>query len=229
MLNNILYLYYIFNMFSLYITQKAVDLFNSFFTKKNNKNLIIDPFSCIVRLAILSFKPKGTKISIYDNKITYNDPTVFQGPIRWSQGDNREDLHNLYSPIVKALEWYDYNNPTIKNIFELSKVGLNKLKDSYNKSSSISHSITYYISLIEEKLIQTDNESTLDNDDNVIFKELKKLWNQNEITIVNTMLTEMKSTQVDELHSLINALESILSIKEKRVKSIIIENTTQLK
>ena len=39
----------------------------------------------------------------------------------------------------------------------------------------------------------------------------------------------MKTSRKDEQESLINALESILVIKEKRVKSIILENTTQLK
>lgn len=217
-------------MLSLYITQKAVTIFNSIFSTKNSKNLIIDPFTCIVRLSILSFKPPGTKISIYDNRISYHEPNFLQGTIRWSQGDNREDLHNLYNPIVKALEWYDCNTPIIKHIFELSKDGLNELKSSYNENTSICHSINYYITTIETHLNSKEHVRSEENtDNNVIYNELKKLWNTNEITIVNTILTEMKTSKKDEQDSLINALESILLIKEKRVKSIIVENTTQLK
>ena len=217
-------------MLSLYITQKAVSLFNSLFSTKNSKNLIIDPFTCIVRLSILSFKPPGTKISIYDNRISYHEPNFLQGTIRWSQGDNREDLHNLYKPIVKALEWYDCNTSIIKHIFELSKDGLKELKYAYNNNSSICHSINYYITTIETHLDNKQHtNSGVNNENNIIYNELKKLWNTNEITIVNTILTEMKTSRKDEQESLINALESILVIKEKRVKSIILENTTQLK
>ena len=44
--------------------------------------MILDPFySCILRIAILSFKPLGTKMGIIDNRITYNEPHFLQGPI----------------------------------------------------------------------------------------------------------------------------------------------------
>ena len=217
-------------MLSLYITQKAVSIFNSLFSIKNTKKLIIDPFTCIVRLSILSFKPPGTKISISDNRISYHEPNILQGTIRWSQGDNREDLHNLYNPILKALEWYDCNTTIIRHIFELCKDGLKELKHSYNENTSICHSINYYITTIENHLNSKQPKKQEEaNVNNVIYNELKKLWNTNEITIINNILTEMKTSRKDEQESLINALESILVIKEKRVKSIILENTTQLK
>jgi hypothetical protein len=217
-------------MLSLYITQKAVSIFNSIFSTKNSKNLIIDPFTCIVRLSILSFKQPGTKISICDNRISYHEPNILQGTIRWSQGDNREDLHNLYNPIVKALEWYDCNTTIIRHIFELCIDGLKELKSSYDNNTSICHSINYYITTIENHLNSEEQiKAEETNVNNIIYNELKKLWNTNEITIINNILTEMKTSRKDEQESLINALESILVIKEKRVKSIILDNTTQLK
>ena len=41
------------------------------FTTKRERNIIIDPFSCIIKLCLLNILPKGTKISIYDNKIYF--------------------------------------------------------------------------------------------------------------------------------------------------------------
>ena len=52
-------------MWSNFISSKANNIYNSLFIK-NEKNAILDPFSCMVRLAILNFKPKGTKISFYN-------------------------------------------------------------------------------------------------------------------------------------------------------------------
>ena len=67
--------------------------------KGKEKNVIIDPLTCIVKLAVLSFKAPGTKISISKNSILFHEPNFFQGTWRFFQGDKREDLHNLYKPI----------------------------------------------------------------------------------------------------------------------------------
>ena len=79
-------------MFSEY-NKNIKDFFISFFEVK--KDSILDPLTCLIRLSILEFKPIGTKISLNNSKIKYNDPSVIQGAVRWSNGDNREDLHNL--------------------------------------------------------------------------------------------------------------------------------------
>ena len=80
------------------------------------KNLILDPMSCFIKLGILAYKLPGTKISITKNKISFHEPNIFQGPIRWSNGDNRNDLHNLHNPLLKATEWYDYNDKMIMEV-----------------------------------------------------------------------------------------------------------------
>ena len=64
-----------------------------------NRNLILEPFCCILRIILLNYKPIGTKISIQNNSIQYYDPSIYQGILRSIYGDNREDIHNLYSPI----------------------------------------------------------------------------------------------------------------------------------
>ena len=39
---------------------------------------ILDPFSTIYKLALLSYKPEGSKISIYNNRIYYSEPGLLQ-------------------------------------------------------------------------------------------------------------------------------------------------------
>src|SRR5690606_463323 len=98
-------------------------------------------------------------IRIADNKIYFQSPNIFQGPIRWTHGDNRNDLHNLYNPIEKSIEWYDpHDNPNLYNIFKLAIKGLEKLKDSYieknilGDSNLVCHSISHYISIISNHI-----------------------------------------------------------------------------
>ena len=217
-------------MFKNYITDTTYEFFSSLFAHNiNNKHFIIDPFTCMVRLSILSFKPRGTKISIFDNMIKYNDPNIFQGTIRWSKGDHRNDLHNLYGPIVKSLEWYDLQNEKIKNIFKLSSDGLEILMTSYNKNNTTFHSLEYYKKIIDDNL--DNNNKIIDNKPdsiNKIYKDLQNLWNKNEINIINDILEEMKNKNDEEINSLINAIDAIINIKEKNVKIIIDTNTTAL-
>jgi len=219
------------SMFNNYITDTTVQLFSSIFgnNKQQTKYFIIDPFTCMVRLAILSFKPKGTKISILDNMIKYNDPNILQGTIRWSQGDNRDDLHNLYRPITKAIEWYQLDDEKIKHIFGLSSKGIENLMFSYTGNSTVRHSLVYYKSIIDDNL-KEERETIVNKEENFnkIYTELKSLWNKNEINIINDILSEMENKTDEEKQSLINAIDSIINIKERRVQMIIKKNTTVL-
>ena len=225
-------------MYSSKVADTAYNFFKNFFREPENKSFILDPLSVIIRLGILSFKPRGCKISINDNKIRYNEPCIFQGPIRWSQGDAREDLHNLYFPIIKALSWYDINNPELNNLFKLSVQGLEKLKESYTSNTIIAHSIQHYIKLINDGM-QRDQESknnrnqsgeTLTSENNHIFETLKKLWNEREIIIVTNLLLEIKQHKKDteRINNLMSSLDYLIDIKEKKVTEIIKKTTTSL-
>ena len=120
----------------------------SLFNFKQEKNMILDPLTSIIRLAILSFKNKGTKISIHNNKIAYCEPGMLQGTIRLAFGDNREDLHNLYNPILKASEWFE-NDKDIRNLFIHAVLGIKVLKQSYSKNSTIYHTLKLYQDIIK--------------------------------------------------------------------------------
>ena len=68
------------------------------------KDFILEPLCVIFRLSLLQYKDKGTKLSVKNNSIQYQEPTYDQGFIRMWEGDCREDLHNLYHPILKCID-----------------------------------------------------------------------------------------------------------------------------
>jgi len=76
-------------------------------TIANNKlvNLaeyILDPLSVIVKLAILSNKPVGTKLQILSNTVYIQEPGIWQPICRYSFNTNKTDLQYLYNPIELA-------------------------------------------------------------------------------------------------------------------------------
>ena len=212
-------------MFKHYLGNSIFNFFNSIFYE-NNSNSIIDPLTCLIRLAILEFKPINTKISIKNNRITYNDPNILQGTLRWTNGDKRSDIHNIYNPIIKAIQWYEPDNEDIKNIFKYSVKGLEKLKMSYEENSIISHSIEYYITYIKQNF---KTKKSKEPEINTIFLQFKELWSDREINIINNMLLELADQYDDSVDSsLIEAIEIILKKKEEIVADIILQNTTKL-
>ena len=213
-------------MFKKYFGNTIFNLFNNMFYD-NNSHSIIDPLTCLIRLGLLEFKQINTKISIKNNKISYNDPNILQGTLRWTNGDNRDDIHNIYNPIIKAIQWYDCENDDIKNIFKYTLKGLHKLKNSYEENSIISHSIEYYITYIKQNLKQKKSKEI---ESNTMLLQFKELWSNREINIINNMLLELddENNYNEYDTSLIDAIEIILNKKEEIVAQIILQNTTKL-
>ncbi len=197
---------------------------------------ILDPLSCIIRLGLLTFKEKCTKISIANNKIYFQAPNILQGPVRWTFGDCRNDLHNLCNPIEKAILWYDpIENKCIENIFKLAIKGLTKLKHSYvmkntkvGDSNLVCHSISHYITLLQNRLnnVETITIEYDEYDNNY----LKSLWKDEELTIIDNLfiLANDKKKKGQEYTYSINAIEAILEDKDESVKKIVNKISTSI-
>lgn len=134
------------------ITSGAMHSLKSVFQKKKERNVIIDPFSCLVKLSLIRYLEEGTKVSIYQNRLNFNAPSYIQGIVRFMYGDNREDLHNILLPIQKCVEWFwnDKNNDIIY-MFNNAVLGLKFLKNSYSTYATIQHTLDYYIIILMQK------------------------------------------------------------------------------
>ena len=62
----------------------------------SSKQLILEPLTCVLKLSLLQWKENGTKISISNNSLKYNEPSLLQGLTRKMTGDSRLDLHNMF-------------------------------------------------------------------------------------------------------------------------------------
>ena len=191
-----------------------------FISNKKEKNLILEPLCVIFRLAILKYKPPKTKLSVRDNSIVYQENTYDQGLIRLMDGDTREDLHNLYHPILKCIEWYSYSN--YKFIYDECIVGLNILNSIYDRNSTIRHTITHYISVIE----MDDNEKIRDDVEiNPIIDSLKEIWTIQEINSAISLLKLIQENINRDIY--LDSLELILTNKEKTINEYIHKISTQ--
>ena len=200
------------------------------YNNMNNRNLILEPFCCIMIIILLEYKPEGTKISIQNNSILYNDPTFYQGILRSLYGDNREDIHNLYSPILKGFEWYNIVDSNMNRyFFEKLIIGLEKLNSVYDENTIIYHSNSHYITMIKDLLETNDLTKFKDisKQESPLIDNLRNIWDNDEIYIIYKNLNYINNSEDDELKkTYIKSIEDILSYKEKLVEKYINNSST---
>ena len=200
------------------------------YNNMNNRNLILEPFCCIMRIILFNFKPEGTKISIQNNSILYNSPSLFQGIFRSIYGDNREDIHNLYSPILKGFEWHNIEESDMNRyFFENLIIGLEKLNSVYDDNTIISHSISHYITMIKDILDTNDltKFKEIDKQESPLIENLKDIWDNDEIYIIYKNLNYINNSDDEALiKTYIKSIEDILSYKEKQVENYINSSST---
>jgi len=192
---------------------------------------ILDPLTTIFRFCLLNYKKNGTKIGIYSNRISVQEASFYQGVVRWTNGDERNDLHKLEIPIKKSLSWYipklDNN---LKFIFELATKGMEKLQNSY-EAGTARVSLEHYVSLINTCLIQGKLTSNIDEEtneeDNIMYIKLKDLWSERQIIILYDLLKQIDDEKSrKQRNCYINAAEKILDGKDYLVSELIKKITT---
>jgi hypothetical protein len=133
---------------SSFLSNKNADLDESITQK------ILDPLSVIIKLAIISNKPVGTKLLIKNNVVHIQEPGPFQGFCRYINKSTKNDLQYLYNPIQLACQYfmneeYREENPQIVELFECAQRGIEKLLETYANDSMIQLCLNYYYILIE--------------------------------------------------------------------------------
>ena len=148
------------------------------FLSEDDNEQILEPFSVLVKLAILSFKKEGSKISIVNNNLYIQSPNKWQGAVRYLNGNKREEISLLMKPIIRCTSLYpicdgegNVNNE-LKFIYNKAIEGLKNLKKNYNNSTStVTHSIDYYITIITSHL-EGENLTVDSYEDSKTFSNL---------------------------------------------------------
>ena len=204
-------------------------------TLPNNKTdnlqlFILDPFSVIIKLAILSNKPIGTKIRIDNNIIYLQEPGPFQSVCRYIFNNNKTDIQYLYNPIELACQQYlngdvIKQNPKIKDLFKCAQSGLIKMIETYKASSVMRICLNYYLSLISNHLDEKNNDTLFKKDNMSVFyttellNKLTKIWTQEKIKIILNLTTFLSSD--DNAETDVKSLETIMDGIDKQVSVVV--------
>ena len=64
----------------------------NFAQQKERQDMILEPLQVMIQLSLVSHCPLGTKVSISNNILHIQKPTLSQGVVRWWYGDNKDEI-----------------------------------------------------------------------------------------------------------------------------------------
>jgi hypothetical protein len=199
------------------------------YQKKNKENSRLDPLTTLIKLAILPYKPKGTKLSIYNNYIYYSENNIFQFAIRTFFGDSYNDLRDMNRSLQKSVLWYS-TDLKIKHLFDDAIIGLEKLKETYGETGK-ADAVQSYIDILyhsknndkdkkteKDKKKSGENESGIEEQEFKIHNILKSSWTEDDKEIVNRYFQKIKNQSSEDINDTINSLETFLVSIHKKIE-----------
>ena len=196
----------------------------------NIKGFLLDPLSVIIKLAILSNKPVGTKILIKNNILYFQEPGMFQSFCRIIYQTNKTDLQYMYNPIQLACQTFltkefVKQTPRIKNLFMCAQNGLKKLIETYRNNSIISLTLNYFHVIITNHVDQVYNETIFHKDGltsmytKELVEELNTLWTQEKIKVILDLITFL--TNDKSASNNVKSLENIMENNDKETFGVL--------
>ena len=196
----------------------------------NTKLYILDPLTVIIKLAILSNKPVGTKICIQQNNLYFQEPGPFQAICRYLYNTNKTDIQYMYNPIQHACQQflnkeYVQKTPRMKILFRCAQKGLDKLTETYKNCSIIRLCINYYYTLISNYVDDIYNDRIFHKDGMTplygqeIVKSLNEQWTQEKIKVILNLIEFLNNDTMAEDN--VKSLENIVNNIDKSTQKIL--------
>ena len=215
-------------------------------TCPSNNNEFIDPLSIIVMLAILKYKPIGTKLHIQYNNLQVNDQSIFQGIQRYFSRDTKTDLKKIHLPLIHACKFYLNKEPStedLTHLFVCAIKGIDNLKQTYKNFDEICNVLTMYENIIDKSLTNyneimnfldnlidlSEPKTTTENSKikrmnvikNEIYLQLNTIWSKERLSLIHNMFLELDKKQDSDRQNLFKLIFSLLNDCESDSKMLL--------
>ena len=204
--------------------------------KKERFDIILEPLQAITQLALLSFCPKGSKITIANNLLSIQQPHWSQGIWRSYNQDGKEDLFFLFNAIVRFNRFYSYIQEESDEFCELftllvklSKGGIDKLLQTYANSDqpALLHTLQLYRNLLDKPGIFMDEKDDIPDDkiNNIddVFISIRKLYISHEYILIYQTL-RLLDKHPEKYDTYIQGLNMLLSPVYEKIQKWIVDN-----
>ena len=196
--------------------------------EKERADLILEPMQVMIQLALLAHSPIGTKISVSNNILSIQPPSMTQGVYRWWNNDNKDDLYYLFHAIRRYYKWYKSQKDEVyQYILAWAVKGLDKLSETYNKAdkNNIRHTLALYRNVLDlktDEIFKDNKEDTVTIDQ--VFKEIINIYDDRLLYVThNTLLMMEEEINTEFKQKLLDGLTLILEPMDIKIRKWILE------
>lgn len=206
---------------------------SNFDRSKERFEMILEPLQAIIQLALLSYCPIGTKLSISENILIIQPPSWGQGLKRKYNSDKKNDLVYLFNVIKRFHKFYNFlkidDNKDETELFNIlvknASLGLSNLIQTYSHSDGdhLSQTLRMYIQLVEkpESFQNMENDTSI-NIDTVFSQITDKYETEHFLIILN--IFKLLEEEPEEYSCYLESLNHVLSPINKTLKKWISDN-----
>lgn len=194
--------------------------------KKERFDMILEPLQSIIQLALISYCPIGSKLSIVNNILQIQIPTWSQGVTRSLNQDKKDDLFFLFSVINRFNKFYSFmrkkggETAELYNVLnELCKSGIDKIIQTYSRGDSnvhLLHTLKMYRTMLEnpdffiERGDEKENEKQIINDIDSIFIKIRDIYKPEHYNIILNIFKLLQQNPSD-FETYISCLNNLFS------------------
>ncbi len=123
--------------------------------KKERFETILEPLQSLIQIALLSYYPIGTKLTIQNNILYIQAPSYGQSVTRWYNNDTQEDLFYLFNIFCRFKKFYidvkTEHSQLFTLLIELAKNGISNLIRTYNQTDKthVLHTLQMYKNMLD--------------------------------------------------------------------------------
>ena len=151
-------------------------LYHLFYAEKKERvEMVLEPLQAMTQLAIMTFCPVGSKLSISNNLLCIQIPSWSQSVTRSYNHDKKDDLFFLFSVINRFNSFYLFlrnkqgkTSELFDILVEMSKSGLDKIIQTYSRGGGdythLLQTLKMYRKMLERPDVFTEKSSNSSND-----------------------------------------------------------------
>lgn len=213
--------------------------------KKERFETILEPLQAIIQLALLSFCPIGTKLSISKNILEIHSFNWNQSLIRTYNCDTRDDIFFLFSVIKRYNSFYSYmnklgsyHNELYNKLIKLSILGIDNLLLTY--ANTTQQQLLHTLRIYKMLLLKPDAFNDDSNNENTsmfkisdanqpkenideIFVKIIKLYSDTHFKLLNNIFNLLDDDK-NNYEIYIKAVNTIFIPINENIKKWINEN-----
>ena len=203
--------------------------------KKERFEMILEPLQAIVQLALLSYCPIGSKLSISENILFIQLPGWHQSVRRALNADKKNDLVFLFNVIIRFHRFYgsfrDNDDARLAELFSAlvtrGRMGLDNLIQTYGATdcAHLTQTLRLYIQLLgnPNSLTGAEAEQVSATDIDDVFSQVTVLHSANHLYLLMYLL-RLVDKNPDQYLDFIDAIDKANTPVNKQIRKWITNN-----